>query len=291
VGILALVVFLFVLSMLGSLYWLDRTQGRGWGWFESAKVGVVEVRGVILDVKETLESIRDFREDDGIQAIIVRIESPGGGVGPSQEIYQELRQTLTRKPVVASLGSVAASGGYYIASACQYVVANPGTITGSIGVIAHFANLEDLFGKVGYRMVTIKSGEFKDIGNPARPMTPEEQAMVQAMIDDVHRQFVRDVAGGRHMEERDVGRVADGRALTGEAAKGLGLVDELGNFQDAVNAASRLAHLEAEPDLVYAEKKKYALLDLLLGTEIMEQLRMVLQAPRHPLRYQLPFPW
>ena len=139
------------------------------------RVGEIDIKGTIISSQDTLKQIMDFRKESSIKAIVLRIDSPGGAVGPSQEIYREIRRTAQIKPVVASLGSVAASGGYYIASAASHIVANPGTITGSIGVIIHVPNFKDLFGKIGYQMITIKSGQFKDIGNPSREMTPEEK--------------------------------------------------------------------------------------------------------------------
>jgi protease-4 len=288
--LILLVVLLFALSMLGSLLFLNRGPATARLSLSSGKIGVVEIRGMILDVKDTLEEIKTLREDQAIKAMLVRIESPGGAVGPSQEIYQELLRTAKHKPVVASLGGIAASGGYYIACAANHIVANPGTLTGSIGVIVRFGNLRSLFDKVGYEMITLKSGEFKDIGNPSRKMTPEEEALVQAMIDSVHQQFIRDVAAGRRLAEKDVQAIADGRVLTGEAARQLGLVDELGNFQDAVNTAARLGAIQVEPELVYPEKKKRSLVDYLFGTEVMQQVRMILAEPWQPLRYQAPFP-
>jgi protease IV len=285
------VIFLFVLSMLASLFWLDRRPSSTKLSLSSAKIGVVEIRGMILDVKEILEEIKTFRDDPNIKTILVRIESPGGGVGPSQEIYQELRHTIEKKPVVASMGGIAASGGYYVAAASNYIVANPGTLTGSIGVIVHFGNLEGLFGKVGYEMITVKSGRFKDIGNPSRKMTPEEEAIMQQLIDEVHQQFIQDVVKGRNLPEDQVRQIADGRVLTGALAKQLGLIDELGNFQDAVRAAAKFGNIGEAPELVYPEKKKRSLADFLFGTEAVQQMRLFLAEPWQPVRYQAPFPF
>jgi protease-4 len=205
-----------------------------------------------------------FTKDDSVKAIVFRIESPGGGVSPSQELYREIQRTAEKKPVVASMGSVAASGGYYIASGVQKIYANPGTITGSIGVIAQFTNFEELFKKIGFRMEVVKSGAFKDVGNPGRAMTPEEREYLQELLDSVHQQFVRDVARGRRMPEEKVREIADGRIFTGEQAKEMGLVDELGGLNDAVDAAGKMAGITGEPKLVYPEKKKVSLLDYLL---------------------------
>ncbi|HBD06812.1 MAG TPA: signal peptide peptidase SppA [Syntrophobacteraceae bacterium] len=289
--IVLVVLFLFALSMSMSLVWKNnRRPTESKLMLTSARVGVVEIRGVILDVKETLEEIKTFRDDASIKAIVLRIESPGGGVGPSQEIYQEIRQTITKKPVVASMGGIAASGGYYVAAAANHIVANPGTLTGSIGVIVRFSNFSGLFDKVGYEMVTLKSGQFKDIGNPGRKMTPEEEAITQKLIDEVHQQFIQDVVNGRNLPEDQVRPIADGRVLTGALAKQLGLVDELGNFRNAVKAAGRLAKIQEEPKLVYPEKKKRTVADFLLGTEFTQQVSQYVAESWHPLRYQAPFP-
>jgi protease IV len=291
--IVVVVLLLFALSVVASLFWKNHrqpTKGRTKLTLTSAKVGVVEIKGVILDVKETLEQIKTFRDDSSIRAILVRIESPGGGVGPSQEIYQEIRQTIEKKPVVASMGGIAASGGYYVASAANYIVANPGTLTGSIGVIIRFSNFSGLFDKLGYEMITLKSGQFKDIGNPSRKMTPEEAAMTQTLIDEVHQQFIQDVVKGRNLPEEQVRPIADGRVLTGALAKQLGLIDELGNFRNAVKAAARLGNIHEEPELVYPEKKRRTVADYLVGTDVADQLRLYVSDSWQPLRYQAPFP-
>jgi protease-4 len=228
------------------------------------KVAILEVKGMIVDVQPVIEQLVKFAKDDSVKAIVFRIESPGGGVSPSQELYREIRRSAEKKPVVASMGSVAASGGYYIASGVKKIYANPGTITGSIGVIAQFTNLEELFKKIGFRMEVVKSGVFKDVGNPGRAMTAEERAYLQKLLDNVHQQFVRDVARGRRMPEEKVREIADGRILTGEQAKEMGLVDELGGLNDAVDAAAKMAGITGEPKLVYPEKRKISLLDYLL---------------------------
>jgi protease-4 len=227
-------------------------------------VALLEVRGMIIDVQPVIEQLVKFTRDDSVKAVVFRIESPGGGVSPSQELYREIQRTAEKKPVVASMGSVAASGGYYIASGGRKIYANPGTITGSIGVIAQFTNLEELFKKIGFRMEVVKSGAYKDVGNPGRAMTPEEREYLQKLLDSVHQQFIRDVARGRRMPEEKVREIADGRIFTGEQAKGLGLVDELGGLNDAINAAAKMAGITGEPKLVYPEKKKISLLDYLI---------------------------
>ncbi len=252
------------------------------------RVGLIELKGTIVDCRETLRQITDFRKNASIKAIVLRIDSPGGAVGPSQEIYREIRRTARSKPVVASMGSVAASGGYYIASAANHIVANPGTITGSIGVIIHLPNLQELFGKIGYQMTTIKSGQFKDIGNPAREMTPEEKELLQTTIDETYHQFVRDVALARNLPEEEVRKVADGRIIMGEKALELKLVDQLGNFEDAIAKAGELAKIQGEPEVVEAKKRKFSLLDLVLGSDASERVSDIIYDSSAYLGYRLP---
>jgi protease-4 len=257
------VIVLILVALLGSIAWFSHLRGRDAGLIFAEKVGVLEVKGVIANVQPTIEELAKFRRDGSVKAVVVRIESPGGGVSPSQELYQEIRRTAREKPVVVSMGSVAASGGYYIACAAQKIYANPGTITGSIGVILEFTNFEELLKKIGFRMEVVKSGRYKDVGNPGREMTAEERAYLQAMVDNVHQQFVRDVARGRRMKVEKVRELADGRIFTGEQAMELGLVDELGNLKDAIDAAAKMAAIEGEPKIIYPEKKKKSVFDYL----------------------------
>jgi len=257
------ILVLILVALLGSIAWFSHLRGRETGLMFGEKVGVLEVKGVIANVQPTIEELAKFRRDGSVKAVVVRIESPGGGVSPSQELYQEIRRTVREKPVVVSMGSVAASGGYYIACAAQKIYANPGTITGSIGVILQFTNFEELLRKIGFRMEVVKSGPYKDVGNPGREMTAEEKVYLQEMVDNVHQQFVRDVARGRRMKVEKVREVADGRIFTGEQAMELGLVDELGNLKDAINAAAKMAAIEGEPKIVYPEKEKKSVFDYL----------------------------
>jgi protease-4 len=252
------------------------------------RVGLIDIKGTIINSQDTVKQIKDWRKDSTIKAIVIRIDSPGGAVGPSQEIYREIRRTIGTKPVVASMGSIAASGGYYIASASSYIVANPGTITGSIGVIINLPNLRELFAKIGYQMTTIKSGQFKDIGNVARDMTPEEKELVQATIDETYRQFVRDVAAGRNLSEDDVRKVADGRIIMGEKALEVKLVDQLGNFEDAVAKAGELAKISGEPNMVNAKKKKLSLLDIIAGSDVGDRVSDLIFDSSAFVRYQIP---
>ena len=234
------------------------------------KIGVVPINGIIRDADTIIEQMIAFRNDRQIKAIILRIDSPGGGVGPSQEIYSETRRTSRTKKVVASLGSVAASGGYYVASAADSIVANPGTLTGSIGVLMEFVRVEELLKKIGVEMQVIKSGEFKDIGSPNRKMTHKEKEMLLTLLEDIRNQFVTAVSQGRNMPEEAVLALADGRIFSGRQAKDLGLVDSLGNFRDAVSVAKRLAHIKGEVELVYPQKRRRSFLWDLLFRDLTE---------------------
>ncbi len=223
------------------------------------KVGVIPIEGVIGDSEEIIDRINEFADDDGIGAVVLRIDTPGGSVAPSQEIYDAVRELRKKKKVVVSMGSVAASGGYLIAVAADRIVANPGTITGSISAIMHHANVEELLKKVGVRSSVIKSGKFKDIGSPVREMTAEERALIQGIVDDIYDQFVKTVSENRKIPLSKVVRLADGRIFTGRQAKALGLVDELGGLQDAVLLAGRLSGMKGKPVVVHAMKKKTTL--------------------------------
>jgi protease-4 len=236
------------------------------------KVGVIEVKGYIADPQETLQDIRRYREDKSIKAIVLRIDSPGGGVGPSQEISREIQRTLQDKKVVASLGAVAASGGYYIASAASGIVANPGTITGSIGVIMGFTDIQGLLQKIGVTPVVVKSGQYKDIGSPVRTMTDSERTLLQTFSDQVHRQFITAIAEGRHLEYEKVATVADGRILSGENAHELGLVDRLGNLEDAIAWAAEMGGITGKVSAVYAKDKKHTFIKRLAESSLHEIL-------------------
>jgi protease-4 len=258
-GLLAF--FFILLFIIGQFSSLSSSTKFAFG----EKIAVIEIRGLITQSSGVIEDLHQYAEDEGVKAIILRIDSPGGGVGPSQEIYREIMKIKSnnKKKMVTSMGSVAASGGYYIASACDLIVANPGTITGSIGVLMEFTNIEELFKKIGIKGVVLKSGEHKDVGSPFREMTPEEKKLIQSVIDNVHQQFIQAVADGRKMDRLKVAQVADGRILTGEQAKQLGLVDQLGNLQDAIDTAAKMVGIEGKPVVLYP-KKKFSLLELLI---------------------------
>lgn len=227
------------------------------------KVAVVEIFGPIIDSLEAVELIEEYAKDRSIKGIIVHIDSPGGGVAPSQEIYEALLTARKKKPVVASMGSVAASGGYYIALGADKIVSNPGTITGSIGVIMGFIDPRELLSKIGVVSITVKSGEFKDIGSSARAFTERDKKMLQSVIDDVFEQFVEAIAENRNLTIAQVKGVADGRILSGRMAKESGLVDEIGTFRDSVKILAELADIDGEPALIRKQEEISFIKDML----------------------------
>ena len=241
-----------------------------WVDLDGEKIGIVEILGVISNSDEILNHIKEFRENETVRAIVLRIDSPGGVVAPSQEIYSEILKTVSKKPVVASMGSVAASGGYYVAAAADKIVANPGTITGSIGVIMGYTNFEELLKKIGLAPVVIKSGKYKDMGSPTREMTDEEKKILQQFTDQVHHQFINAIVSGRKMDRSVVESIADGRIMTGETAKSLGLVDKLGNLQDALTLAGTLSGIEGKISPIYPKKKHMPFFRYVVGETISE---------------------
>jgi protease-4 len=228
------------------------------------RVALIRIEGVILDSQQTITELKRFADNPLVKAIVLRIDSPGGGVVPSQEIYDAVQRIRNKnnKAVIASMGTVAASGGYYIASATDRIVANPGSLTGSIGVIMETANVEGLLKKIGVEGIVVKSGKFKDVGSPLRKMTDEEQALLQSVMDDVHMQFIDAVAEGRALEVSAVQALADGRIFTGRQAKEAKLVDELGNLDDAIQLAADLAGIEGEPKVV-EPRRRFSIRELL----------------------------
>lgn len=255
---------LAVLVSLLLLFALAFSLGR-WERFGGSKVALITVEGVILDSKEVIEQLEKHRTNPTVKAIVLRINSPGGGVSPSQEIYEEILKTrqANKKPVVASMGSLAASGGYYIASAADVIVANPGSITGSIGVLIQVPNISGLLQKIGVKSVVVKSGEHKDLASPVREMTDAERQILQRLLDDVHDQFIDVVAKTRKLDRKKVEALADGRIFSGREAKSLGLVDQLGNLQDAIDRAASLAGMPGKPTVIQERKRRFLLLDLL----------------------------
>ncbi len=231
------------------------------------RIAVIPIDGIIGDDEKVLAQIRDFRDDASVKGYVVSINSPGGSVGPSQSIYRELKRIRREdgKPVIAAIGSVGASGGYYIALGADSIYANPGAITGSIGVIMELPNVQPLMKKVGVEWQVVKSAEHKDVGSPFRPMTAGDSAVLSAMVQDVYAQFVDVVAVERKVSRDKLLTLADGRVLSGRQALQNGLIDRLGNFNDAVAAAGRMAGIGTSPKLRYPTVEKPTLLDVLLG--------------------------
>jgi protease-4 len=251
------------------------------------KIGILPIEGTITESDTLVAQLVEFRKDRRIKAIILRVDSPGGSVGPSQEIYREIRRTIETKKVVASLGGVAASGGYYVACAANKIVANPGTLSGSIGVIMEFVEAEELLKKIGVSVEVLKTGEFKDVGSFNRKLTERDREMIRSLVFDVQRQFVDAVAQGRNLPVEKVREIADGRVLSGAQCKDLGLVDQLGNFEDAVDLAKTLTGIKGEVTLVYPKKPRARWWNLFL----QNTSQAVARAIRDALMVRLEYRW
>jgi protease IV len=275
---------LYALALLAALFSLSSFlilgKGGAGGSRKQGSLAIVQIYGAIStrqssspwgapDADDIARRLHRLSEDDNVKVILLRINSPGGTVGAVQEIYTEILRCKSKgKKVVASLGDVAASGGYYLASAADRVIANPGSIVGSIGVILEFGNLEGLFTKLGVRLEVIKSGAHKDIGSPARPLTPEERALLQASIDDTYEQFVAAVSAGRKLPAEKIRPLADGRIFTGRQALQVGLVDEMGNREDAIQRAIQLGGLPAHPAILEDGKRSLSSLLRTVSSEL-----------------------
>jgi protease-4 len=228
------------------------------------RVAIVEIHGVIDNSTDVIRQIRKYGQDSSIPALVIDIDSPGGAAASSQEIYEEINKIREKgKKVVASMGTVGASGGYYVACAADTIVANPATLTGSIGVIFQFPVAEELLKRIGIKYEVVKSGEKKDMGSWARSMTPKERESLQSVVDDTYDQFVEAVSTGRRMERDKVQAIADGSIFTGRQAKDLGLVDQLGDLQDAIKVAGEMVGIEEFPKTVKEIKRKITWFDLL----------------------------
>ncbi|GAB6182488.1 signal peptide peptidase SppA [Thermodesulfovibrio hydrogeniphilus] len=238
------------LIILGSFLFISFLAAIMETSLSSGKIALVNVKGVIVDSRNIVEELKDYRKNPSIRAIILRVESPGGAVVPSQEIYEEIKRTVKVKPVVVSMGSVAASGGYYISCPATKIIANPGTLTGSIGVLIELPNVKGLLDKLGIQAEIIKSGKYKDITSPFKQLQKDEREVLQKLIDDVHSQFINAVSEGRKMPIEKVRAIADGRVFTGIKAKEIGLVDEIGDLDYAVKVAAQLAKIKGEPEVV-----------------------------------------
>jgi protease-4 len=247
-------IFFVVLFLTSSLS--GRKTAAALSVIEADRVAMVKIEGLLISSEHVVEELNDYADDPSVKAIVIRIDSPGGGVVVSQEIYNAVKNAKKEgKKIIVSMGSVAASGGYYVAAAADKIVANPGTLTGSIGVKMEFANVEKLLEKIGVKGMVVKAGEFKDIGSPYRDMTPQERKLLQDVIDDVHSQFIKAVAEGRNLPEADVRAIADGRIFTGQQALALKLVDKLGDLGDSIRLAGSLAGIKGKPKVVEKRKK------------------------------------
>ncbi len=260
--------FLFVLAVFTlvylSLHTGDRTSSiSGFG----DKIGVVDLEGVIISPGITVPQLKKFADDDSVKAIILHVNSPGGGVAASEEIYREVKRIRDekKKRIVASIETVGASGAYYIASATNKIYADKGSVVGSIGVIAQWVNYGDLLRWAKIKDVTMKAGEFKDTGSPTRDLTPAEKQYLQGLIDDMHGQFIQAVADGRKMKVEDIRAIADGKVWTGDQAMGLKLIDQEADFESAVKDTAKAVNIKGEPVLVHPEKDRKTVLDLLFG--------------------------
>ncbi len=241
-------VFFFAYLTGGEFKVISLLSGEG--------IGILQIEGAIDDSQEVLSELKRFKESPWIKAVVVRIDSPGGAVAPTQEIFEEIQKTKKKKPLIASMGGMATSGGYYIASACDKIVASPGTLTGSIGVIMQLHNVEELMKKIGVKGYSVKSGVNKDIGSPFQPLSAEGREILQSLVDSVHGQFVSAVAQGRGMDEKLVRKLADGRVYSGAQAKAIGLVDQFGTLEDAIDLAAKRAGMEAEPALYFSRTRQ-----------------------------------
>ncbi|HUN55478.1 MAG TPA: signal peptide peptidase SppA [Smithella sp.] len=273
-GMLILLALGFMLYL--SFYRAGMHSGKNRGFSLRDKIGVVSVEGVINDSMDITDQLDEFAKDDSIVAVILRVDSPGGGVAVSQEIYDAVVELRKTKKVVASMGSVAASGGLLVACGADKIVANPGTITGSISAIMQFANVEELLKKIGLKSSVIKSGQYKDIGSPLREMTPEEKVIIQDLVDDIYNQFIDVIVKERKLPREKVIAIADGRVFSGRKAKELGLVDDLGDMASAAKLASKLAGKDGKYDLVYPAKKRASFFDYFMesaATHITNSLK------------------
>jgi len=260
--------FLFVMVVFALVYVaLHTSQRASLGSAFGDKIAVVDLEGVIISPTTVVDELKQFADDDSVKAIILHVNSPGGGVAASEEIYRQVKRIRDdkKKRIVASIETVGASGAYYVSSATNKIYADEGSIVGSIGVISEWVNYEDLLKWARLKQITMKAGEFKDTGNPARELTPAEKAYLQSLIDNMHTQFIRAVADGRHMKMDDVRTMANGKVWTGQQAMALKMIDQIGDFQGVVKETAKAVGIRGEPTLVRPERERKTVLDLLFG--------------------------
>jgi len=279
-GLLAVMVLLAV----GSTLLPDRWKSP------SGEIALVRIQGMLMDSQNIVRQLSNYRHNPNVRGIVLRIDSPGGAVAPAQEIYSEIMKLkAAHKTVYASMGTVAASGGYYIACAADYVLANPGTLTGSIAAVMAFSNIEELTDKIGIKPIIIKSGKYKDVGSPLRGMKPEERKLLQSVVDDVHQQFVQAVAKGRGLPVSEVNEIADGRIMTGQQALTLKLVDEMGGLEKTIELLAKKIGVEGRPKVI-EEKEKTPFFDWLLQSSLPSRLAATLMPASLPRLQYVWFP-
>lgn len=272
---LFLLVLLFILFFI-FVYGVSTFTGDKSSLSLKNKIGVVTLEGIIKDSSPVVDQLIEYSKNDSIKAVVLRIDSPGGGVVSSQEIYKAVLALKKKKNVVVSMGSVATSGGYYVACAADKIVANPGTITGSIGVIIHFSNVEELLKKVGLKSSIVKSGRYKDIGSPLREMTSDEKRLIQEVVDDIYDQFLEAVSLNRKISKEKAASIAEGKIFTGRQALKMGLVDFLGDKEYAINLAAKLSGIKGKPEVVYPKEKRLKFWEYILQetvSTIVSELR------------------
>ncbi|HOP86209.1 MAG TPA: signal peptide peptidase SppA [Syntrophorhabdaceae bacterium] len=275
IKITLIVLLVLIIIFIVSLFIIGLSFGE--------KIAVVEIEGVIMDTKDVVEDIVRFRDDKDIKGVIVRINSPGGSTGPTQEIFREIKKLREKKPVYVSMGAVCASGGYYIASGGNKIYALPSTITGSIGVIMENVVMEDLLKKIGIQAEPIKAGTYKDLGSPFRKMKQDERAYIQEILDSIHSQFIKDIAESRKMKEEIVKQYADGRIFTGIQAKSFGLVDVIGTYYDTIEDMKKAVNIKGKPVIVKG-KRPFSILKLLVSSFVKE-----IYSEMSSLKYYAPF--
>src|SRR5271169_1892301 len=259
--------FLFLVAIFALVYFAVRSQQKDTFSGFGDKIAVVDLEGVIMTPKDVVEQLRKYGDDSSIKAIVLHVDSPGGGAAASEEIYREVLRIRDekKKRIVASIETVGASGAYFVSSATSKIFADNASIVGSIGVIAEWYNYEELLKCAKLQAIVLKAGEFKDTGSPVRPMTPAERAYMQGLIDNMHAQFIQSVATGRRMKVEEISPLADGRVWTGEQAVPLKLIDQIGDFRTAVDDTAKSVGIRGQPTLVRPEKDRKSVLDLLFG--------------------------
>ena len=285
IGSSLLFVFLIALIAIGLIGM--ESDGLSISGDSARKVALIEIKGPIFSSSSVIKQLKKYSDDDSVPAVVVRIDSPGGAVVPSQEIYETMLKVRSKgKKVIVSMGSVAASGGYYIAAAADTIVASPATITGSIGVIAQLANAKELLKKIGLEFDVVKSGKYKDMGAFSKELTKEERELLQGVIDDTYNQFIEAIVSQRKLTQEEVIKLADGRIFTGRQALEYGFVDVLGNYQDAIDIAAQMTGLEKDPKTVVEKRRGLKLLDMIMDI-IMDRIFLGERGSHISLRYML----